>query len=213
MDLPTKLLLGALGLGSIGAGAYLLFSDSGSNLLAASGGLPAFDPGETIAATGYVDGVPTPLDLVSIGHGNHYLVRDAAAAFLRMEAAANSDGVTFSINSSFRTMEQQLSLLSKLGRYKEGGLAAEAGKSPHQRGIALDINVGSSGRGTPGTNKAWKWLAEERNAARYGFVNDYLVNPGGEAWHFSHEPRYAGRFAGFGEFVAFAPSPRYRIGL
>lgn len=215
MDTGSKILLGLIGGGSIAAG-ILLLSDEGRNTLADTGGLPAPAPDQhpdaQIVAVGYVGGQPTQIALMSIG-GRHYLVPDAADAWNSMAADAAGAGITFSINSSFRTMAQQQSLVSKLGRYNEGGLAAKAGKSPHQRGIAVDVNVGSSGKGTPGTNRAWRWLAEERNAARYGFVIDYLVNPGGEAWHLSHEPRLASRFAGFGELVAFAPRPRYRIGL
>ena len=209
MNPPTRILLGALGLGSIGVGGYLLFSESGSNALAAAGGLPPppfpslpSHPSNLIQATGYMNGQPAGLDLAPIGHGNHYLIPPAAEALLRMEAAANADDVTFSINSSFRTPKQQDSLVSKLGRYNEGGLAAKPGYSPHQAGIALDINVGSSGRGTPGTNTAWGWLVGGRNAARYGFVNDYLATNGsGEAWHFSWLPARAPSFAGSGLFA------------
>lgn len=203
MDTGSKILLGLIGGGSIAAG-ILLLSDEGRNTLADTGGLPAPAPDQhpdaQVMAVGYIGGQPTQVALKSIG-GRHYLIPDAADAWNSMAADAAGAGITFSINSSFRTMAQQQSLVSKLGRYNEGGLAAEAGKSPHQRGVAVDVNVGSSGKGTPGTNRAWFWLLD--NAWRYGFVIDYLVNHGGEPWHLEWEPRYAGRYkpTGLGRFA------------
>lgn len=149
-------------------------------------GLPPSDPGTVITGTGYNAGQPYTVTLVAIDDRGHYLTPLAAAAFAAMQAAAEADGVTLSVTTAFRTQAQQESLLARLGSYDSGGDANQPGYSPHQRGIAVDLDVGQRVRGLPGTNDAWTWLQDHYH--EFGFVNDYDVKGGagggGEAWHY-----------------------------
>jgi LAS superfamily LD-carboxypeptidase LdcB len=126
-------------------------------------------PGGGRAITGYVNGVPRQITVSSIGGGKE-LRSDAAAAFNRMSAAARSAGVNLTVNSAFRTMEQQRALYQAYLN-GTGNLAAKPGYSNHQGGIALDINVGGTGTAT------YRWLAA--NASRFGFQRTVPSEP----WH------------------------------
>jgi LAS superfamily LD-carboxypeptidase LdcB len=130
-------------------------------------------------ALAYVNGQPAEVELVSIGGG--YLLRaDAAEAFGRMRAAAAGDGVFLKVNSAFRTMGEQETLWD---RYLAGGnLAARPGYSPHQSGVAVDIQVDAvPGDPRTGTNAASRWL--ETYARNFRF---YRIPA--EAWHWEFHP-------------------------
>lgn len=171
-----KLLAAAVGVGAAWLIWRFLLKDRALNLLSAVGSLPATPRGARVMATGFANGQPMPLELESIG-GGHYLALQAAGAYLAMERAALNQGVKLRLTESFRTVDQQKSLLARLGRYSEGGLASTAGYSPHQRGIAVDLDVGAGGqRGATGSNAAWRWLI--LNAHSYAFGRDP-----NEAWH------------------------------
>jgi hypothetical protein len=103
-----------------------------------------------------------PANLTSIG-GTHRLRSDAARAYIAMRAAAQADGITWSITDSYRTYETQVRLARELGLYSEGGLAARPGTSNHGWGLALDLGGGVNRNGTPQNN----WL--RANANRFGF--------------------------------------------
>lgn len=121
---------------------------------------------------GYVAGVPTEIELASIGRG-FKLRKDAADAFLKMYYRAMEEGVILSVNSAFRSMTEQTDLYN---RYLAGmgNLAAAPGFSNHQSGIAVDINTG--GEGTAISN----WL--DANAASFGFKRTVSSEP----WHWEY---------------------------
>lgn len=142
-------------------------------------------PGTDITDVGYVDGNAMTITLRGVG-GKFFLVPGAADAFNAMNAAAAAAGIGggtgFNITYAFRTMAQQYWQYIKGGSYLTGGTANTPGTSPHQRGIAVDLDVGTSSRGEAGNNDAWAWL--NANASKFGFINDYAVKKGaGEAWH------------------------------
>ncbi len=124
------------------------------------------------SVVGYVNGQPQRINVASVGNGK--LMRtDAAAAFNRMKADAARAGITLTVVSGFRTMEQQRYLYQEYlaGR---GNLAARPGYSNHQGGRSADINMpGGYGGAT------YRWLSA--HASAYGFRNDV----GGEPWHWT----------------------------
>jgi hypothetical protein len=123
---------------------------------------------------GYVNGVARQITVASIPGGKQ-LRSDAAAAFTRMHAAAQRAGVNLTVASAFRTMEEQRVLYQKYLN-GTGNLAAKPGYSNHQGGIALDINVGSTGTST------YKWLAA--HAKEFGFARTVPSEP----WHWEFRP-------------------------
>jgi hypothetical protein len=103
-------------------------------------------------------------------------------ARMMFEAAAR-DGIRLTVNSSYRPVSEQIEIRRRncgpshydIYQKPSGQCSpptAIPGQSNHQRGLALDINVGT--RSSP----EFRWLAA--NAARYGFYN--LPS---EAWHWS----------------------------
>lgn len=125
---------------------------------------------------GYVRGSRVELDLADIG-GGYQLGKDAAAAYLRMAAAALAAGITLRVNSAFRSMAEQTRLYAL---YLAGGnLAAKPGYSNHQSGIAVDIDSYDA-QGRP--NAASYWLAQ--NAGRFGFKRTVPE----ELWHWEYLP-------------------------
>lgn len=136
----------------------------------AGGVLPPVGGGMQV--TGYVNGSPRTISISSVGNGK-YLRTDAAARFNAMKAEAARAGVSLSVNSGFRTMEQQRYLYN-LYLQGRGNLAARPGYSNHQGGLSADINMPGGYSGS-----TYRWL--RANAGRYGFVNDV----GGEPWHWT----------------------------
>lgn len=136
-------------------------------------GLPDRPPGTTLTAEGWRDGRPFAVVLESIGDGL-YLQPPAAAAWRRMASAALADGVRLRPTSAFRTLAQQNWQVQERSR----DIAAAPGRSPHQRGMAIDIDVGAGNQlDRPGTGKAWEWLVA--NAPSFGFRRHAR-----EAWHY-----------------------------
>lgn len=127
----------------------------------------------TKKALAYINGQPASIDLAPIGNG--FMLRtDAAAAFLAMAAAASDAGIPLSVDSAFRTQEQQTALFASY-QAGTGNLAAEPGYSNHQGGIAVDIAVGRSY-----ASAIYLWLA--RNGPLFGFENTVS----GEPWHWEY---------------------------
>lgn len=116
-------------------------------------------------ATAYQSGKPFSIQVVQIG--GKAVAKPAGHAFLKMQAAAQADGVQLSLSSGFRTMAEQTYFYNcyKSGRCNNGNIAAAPGHSNHQSGFALDLSTSS-------------WLA--RNASRFGFVRTVPK----EAWHY-----------------------------
>ncbi len=108
--------------------------------------------------------------------GGESLRRDAAASFLRMAAAARSEGIWLWVTSGYRTRKEQRRLYE---RYRKGlgPKAARPGRSNHQRGLAVDVIVGDE------ESPTYRWLAA--NACRHGFRRTVPSEP----WHWEYRPR------------------------
>lgn len=127
---------------------------------------------EPIQRTGYRNGRRHVVEVVPLGPTPVEVEVRTARAFLAMRADAADDGVDLRLESGFRTVEQQLALY-RAWRKGRGNKAALPGKSNHQSGRALDINVVSN----PG---ALAWL--EANAATFGFKRTVKSEP----WHWEY---------------------------
>lgn len=108
--------------------------------------------------------------LAPIGVGEHRLWEPAAHAFTDMMAAAQRDGVTIGVNSSYRSYEGQVEMVERYGLYSQGGRAAAPGTSNHGWGVAIDLQLDDA---------AQEWM--RANAADYGFVEDVPREP----WHWT----------------------------
>lgn len=124
-----------------------------------------------------------------------FLAPEAAAAWRRMQAAANADGVTLLVLSAFRSEARQREIIAAriaTGEPLESILrvCAAPGFSEHHGACAVDV-------GSPGApsfeeafehSAAYAWLT--RHAAEFGFVLSYpRGNPQGyqfEPWHWCY---------------------------
>lgn len=120
--------------------------------------------------TGYRQGKPFDLQVVSIGNG-FMLEPESAQLFLAMNAAYKAEtGKDLPVTTAFRSMEYQQRLYDRLGP----GLASKPGWSNHQQGTAVDIAVQSSW-----DSPTAKWLIA--NASKFGFYGKVKKEP----WHWS----------------------------
>lgn len=123
---------------------------------------------------GWRKGKMTEIELTEIG-GGRYLERAAAKAFLRMQAAALQAGITFKVNSAFRSMREQTELHRRMRIALQAGkphpIVARPGWSNHQSGIAVDIATMGEHADT------LEWL--NARARDYGFVRTVPS----ETWH------------------------------
>jgi len=121
----------------------------------------------TAQDTGYIDGNPFPVTLVTVDGFKMQI--DFANAFLTMEAAANAAGLTLQVSDGFRTMSQQQYYWACYQNCNCNmcNQAAAPGYSNHQGGHAVDINQ------TAGVHS---WLVA--HAATYGFTPI-----ASESWH------------------------------
>lgn len=108
--------------------------------------------------------------LASIGQGDHRLARDAATAFKSMAAAARRDGIVLEVSDSYRSFDEQESMVDSHGHYDHGGFAAEPGTSAHGWGLAVDLDIDA---------RTLRWL--RAHAGQYGFVEDVAREP----WHWT----------------------------
>ena len=131
-------------------------------------------------------------------YGNdQMLTEDTFNAFKEMWEAAKSEGLSLIINSSFRSYEDQEEVYEyyKATKGEEAAdlIAAHAGFSEHQTGMAIDIQTRGSRAATFEEFDEFKWL--EKNAYKYGFIlrypkdKEYLTGYEYESWHF----RYVGK--------------------
>lgn len=124
-----------------------------------------------ITVVGYKKGVAQNIKVKELTqHPGHYLQLEPWSAFETMERQANADGVTFKVNSSFRSMDKQKQLYSQ---YKAGTgpLAAKPGYSSHQMGLTVDLKM---------TSPVKTWMAE--NASAFGFKQTVRS----ENWHWEY---------------------------
>jgi LAS superfamily LD-carboxypeptidase LdcB len=130
-------------------------------------------------AYGFVKGVPTLINVKSIGDGQT-LRDDAADSYLRMQADAAEHGIELRSNSGFRTMAEQLELRAAY-EAGTGNLAARPGYSNHQSGTANDFAYCQSF-----TTPTYLWL--KNNAHRYGWRNTGANFSQPEPWHWEFYP-------------------------
>lgn len=122
------------------------------------------------STAGYPNGFIPDSALCSIG-GGQMLRADAAAAFLRMDAAYGGLCVT----DSYRSYAAQVDVFAR-----KPNLAAIPGTSKHGLGIALDLCGGVNRFGSA----AHQWMVD--NAGRFGWWHPYWARQGGsmpEPWH------------------------------
>lgn len=93
---------------------------------------------------------------------------DVAAAYDRMAAAAQADGLTLIVVSGFRSDAEQAELFAA---HPDPTWVAPPGHSLHRCATELDL----------GPSSAYGWLAA--NASRFGFVQRYSW----EAWHYGFD--------------------------
>lgn len=135
---------------------------------------------------GYTAGVKKDITCCTIGP---FLVeKNAAYDYIMMANAAALVKVSLPIHSAFRSWDEQKALeieRSNPAVAKVKGVAAKAGFSNHQSGVALDLAVGMTkadyiaGRFTA----EYLWLVS--NAAQFGFDHDEGAKVN-EPWHWTH---------------------------
>lgn len=115
---------------------------------------------------------------------------------------ARNDGIYPVVSEGYRTYDEQQNMMNdKIDSFIYDGYSkneaqklaenwvAEAGKSEHELGLALDINADTS---ISSDEEVYNWLAE--NAYKYGFImryppdKQYITGINYEPWHY----RYVG---------------------
>ena len=149
----------------------------------------------------YLDNSYTNENMVKISKqysygNNQMLTSDTYNAFLKMFNAAKSENLTLIINSSFRSFEDQEEIYNDLqnsrGIEYANKIAAKAGYSEHQTGMAIDIQTYGSTSSTFENYDEFKWL--QNNSYKYGFIlrypkdKEHLTGYKYESWHY----RYVG---------------------
>jgi D-alanyl-D-alanine carboxypeptidase len=117
--------------------------------------------------------IPTN-QLSPVGQGGHKLWGPAAASWQNLVSAAAADGISIRITDSYRSYEEQVDLAERKGLYKNGGLAAVPGTSPHGWGMAVDADVRDAA--------TLQWL--KVNGPRFGWVETTPREP----WHWEFRP-------------------------
>ena len=173
------------------------------SVFAGLGSCPTSTPRPAPVATGNVNQLPPSIAgydpgdvplwaLVEVQPGR-MLAPEAAAAWRAMAAAAAADGVTLTITSAYRSLADQARIIGQVGRIRDGGLAADAGESPHQLAIATDMDV------IP--DRVFPWLVG--NASRWCFGNLVAESvKDRERWHWAY----------YGHVVAMGCTPESTIG-
>ena len=141
-------------------------------------------------ALAYVRGTPVHIDVAPLitraADGSTVVLRaDAARAWNLLARAAANDGVAprpSGRRAAFRTQEDQVELLEELGSYRDDptGIAAAVGYSPHQAGIALDID-GVDPRKSNYRADLRAWLLEHGPTYGWHPVGSAYRKP--EPWH------------------------------
>ena len=113
----------------------------------------------------YDRGSPYSIEVITIG--GKRVSKPTGHAFLKLQKAAHAAGVNVTINSGFRTNDEQKYFYNcyKTKKCNGGNVAAKPGYSNHQNGRALDLSTS-------------KWLAN--NAGKFGFKRTVPSEP----WHY-----------------------------
>jgi zinc D-Ala-D-Ala carboxypeptidase len=112
--------------------------------------------------------------MASVGQGGHTLWGPAAASWQQLVSTAAADGISIRITDSYRSYDEQVDLAERKGLYKNGGLAAVPGTSPHGWGMAVDADVRDAA--------TLQWL--KVNGPRFGWVETTPREP----WHWEFRP-------------------------
>jgi len=106
--------------------------------------------------------------------------------FIKMWKAAQNEGLSLIINSSYRTFDEQ----KKIYNSYDDDYASRPGFSEHQTGLALDIvTPGASGSYFENTDE-FRWL--QYNAHKYGFIlrypkdKEHITGYSYESWHYRY---------------------------
>lgn len=129
--------------------------------------------------------------------GNFYLEEETATAYEYMCLNLIDEGLNISINSAYRSYEEQEKLyddyLKLYGKSYVNKYVAVPGHSEHQTGLALDLE--SLDCDIFKNSKEYRWI--KNNAYKYGFILRYqerkenITGYKAEEWHI----RYVGRKA------------------
>lgn len=135
-----------------------------------------------------------PSDLVTTNGAT--LSAKAADSFNKMFAAAAAAGQPFTVSSSYRSYQTQVSTynywVSVNGQAAADTVSARPGFSEHQTGFVIDVGAGSCILDCFGGTSQYSWF--QKNAATYGFIQRYylgyehITGYAGEEWHY----RYVG---------------------
>lgn len=127
----------------------------------------------------YANGLIPPQALCPLPQDGHMLRADAAAAFMRLNAAyADHFGEPICVTDSYRSLAVQQRLAQR-----KPELAAEPGTSNHGWGIAVDLCGGINSFDTP----QHEWMLA--NAPEYGWISPEWARPDGsmpEPWHWEY---------------------------
>lgn len=137
----------------------------------------------------------TPPDLTTT-HGATISAK-AANDFNRMFDAAAAAGQPFTVSSSYRSYQTQVSTysywVSVNGQQGADTVSARPGFSEHQTGFAVDVGAGGCNLDCFKGTSQYQWF--QAHAAEYGFIQRYyagyehITGYAGEEWHY----RYVGR--------------------
>lgn len=116
--------------------------------------------------------------------------------FNQLYSAAAAAGQPFSVTSSYRSYETQVSTyaywVSVSGQVGADTYSARPGYSEHQTGYAFDVAAGGCTLDCFGSTSQYQWM--QQNAAEYGFIQRYyagfedITGYKAEEWHY----RYVG---------------------
>ena len=136
------------------------------------------------------------LEVLGGNYGVGSLHPTAAAAFRAMADAAWADGISLRSVSAYRSYSTQSGLynsyLRQDSRASVDTYSARPGHSEHQTGLAVDINVASTGAHFENT-PAFAWL--KAHCAEYGYIlrydkgQEHITGFRFEPWHY----RYVGK--------------------
>lgn len=148
-----------------------------------------------------LESAATPNDLKNISiqyaYDGHKLKEEANTAYIKMAKDAKNSGFTLIANVSYRSYEEQETTYNnfraRYGLAKADELAARAGHSEHQTGLALNISTRlKDDENSFEETGAYTWLLN--NSYKYGFIQRYPEGKD-DITGFSFEPghfRYVG---------------------
>jgi len=124
---------------------------------------------------GFIRG--TPVTFEGRRFGDFVMQDRTAEQFVKLFEHGLREGVFLQVNSAFRTNEEQAKLFRAWQSGESRFIAAAPGRSNHQSGIALDINVGGF------SGEIYRWM--EAKAPQYGFIRT-VHGPNAEAHHWEY---------------------------